>query len=184
MAGNGLAGIFLRTFVECSGPCSGAAKQVIAYPAANEGLLDAGQGHLRHDRCRAADGGPYSGWGIPWGRCRRAFAFPAGGLIHPFMRYIMADGPPKSAQITLEVWRLRDGFHLFQNALLAAAYDEFALVCGDGAEGILRKHPRCRLTENFIMSYAGIRFPCIWDGAGACMASRRTVQSSSFRQRG
>ena len=66
---------------------------------------------------------------------RRAFAFPADGLIPSLHAVHIGRRASQIAQITLEVWQLRDGFHLFQNALLAAAYDEFALVCGDGAEG-------------------------------------------------
>ena len=43
MAGNELAGIFLRTFVSVR-VLALVQQQVIAYTAANEGLLDAGQG--------------------------------------------------------------------------------------------------------------------------------------------
>ena len=97
--------------------------------------------------------------------CRRPHPVPSCGTYWPTGSQI--------AQITLEVWQLRDGFHLFQNALLAAAYDEFAWCAEMVQKAHPPKHPRCRLTENFIMSYAGIRFPLYLDGAGACMASRK-----------
>ena len=72
MAGNELAGIFLRTFVSVR-VLALVQQQVIAYTAANEGLLDAGQGI----------------YGMIDVEQRTASS-------RPFMRYILADGPPKS----------------------------------------------------------------------------------------
>ena len=136
MAGNELAGIFLRTFVSVR-VLALVQQQVIAYTAANEGLLDAGQGiygmiDVEQRTVVRIQVGAYHGVDA-----RRAFAFPADGLIPSLHAVHIGRRASQIAQITLEVWQLRDGFHLFQNALLAAAYDG-ALVCGDGAEGILR----------------------------------------------
>ena len=131
---NELAGIFLRTFVSVR-VLALVQQQVIAYTAANEGLLDAGQGiygmiDVEQRTVVRIQVGAYLGVDA-----RRAFAFPADGLIPSLHAVHIGRRASQIAQITLEVWQLRDGFHLFQNALLAAAYDEFALVCGDGAEG-------------------------------------------------
>ena len=80
MAGNELAGIFLRTFVSVR-VLALVQQQVIAYTAANEGLLDAGQGiygmiDVEQRTVVRIQVGAYLGVDA-----RRAFAFPADGLI-------------------------------------------------------------------------------------------------------
>ena len=80
MAGNELAGIFLRTFVSVR-VLALVQQQVIAYTAANEGLLDAGQGiygmiDVEQRTVVRIQVGAYLGL-----YARRAFAFPADGLI-------------------------------------------------------------------------------------------------------
>lgn len=65
---------------------------------------------------------------------RGPFALAAQLLVSALHAVHVGAGSAQVAQVALEVGQLHDSLHLTQDAFLATAHDEFALMGGDGAE--------------------------------------------------
>ena len=134
MLGNELAGIFLCATVD--GRVLAFVKQeVITHTATDEALLDA-----RKRIYRMIDVEQRTMVGIEVRAylgmdARRALALPALVLIGSAHGIHVGTRSAKVAQVALEVGHLGDGFHFLQDAFLASAHDELALMRTDGTEG-------------------------------------------------
>lgn len=110
-------------------------EQVVAHTTAYETLLDAGQSvdgmidveQLAHV---GVEVGAYLGMDA-----RRTRTLFASLMVAPMHAVHVGRGSAKVAQIALEIGHLCDEFHFFEDALLAPAHDEFALMGTDSTKG-------------------------------------------------
>ena len=110
-------------------------QQVVAYAAADEALLDAGQGvdgvidieQLLMVRIQVGTDLRMDATGT--------LAPLTGVLVAPVHAVHIGAGTAEVGEVTLEVGHLDDLLHLLHDALLGAAADELTLMGGDGAEG-------------------------------------------------
>ena len=110
-------------------------QQVVAHTTSDERLLDARQGvhgvvDVEQGPVVGVQVGAYLGMDA-----RGALALLAQFLVGAVHAIHVGTRSAQITQIALEVGQLHDGLHFLQDAFLASAYDELALVGGDGAEG-------------------------------------------------
>ena len=134
VAGDEFAGVFAGALVHLR-ILALMEQEVVAHTASDERLLDTGQGidGVVDVEQRAVVGiqvGTHLGMDA-----RRPLALLAQVEVGALHAVHVGAGSAQVAQVALEVGQLHDGLHFAQDALLATAHDELALMGGDGAEG-------------------------------------------------
>ena len=134
VAGDEFAGVFAGALVHLR-ILALMEQEVVAHSAADERLLDTGQGidGVVDVEQRAVVGvqvGAHLGMDA-----RRPLALLAQVEVGALHAIHVGTGAAQVAQVALEVGQLHDGLHFAQDALLATAHDELSLMGGDGTEG-------------------------------------------------
>ena len=152
-------------------------EQVVAHAASDKAFFDA-----RHRVHAAVDVQQRAVVGVQVRadfrmHARGALAFPAEGLVRAVHGVHICRGASQVAQVSLEVGHLGNGFHFFQDALLAPAHDELALMCRDGAEGASSEAAAVEVYRklNHIIRRDAFSF-VFWVGQARVGQVERTVQ--------